>query len=230
VVALLALGSAPAAATGVPVAPVLQCVLLGDQRPVVTDPATLELRKLPLCKVQLSLDKDVSNSTPMPGDVVQWTITVRNVGRIVAPDVVVKDVLPAGNLFVAEHHTGGSSYDAGTGLWHVGSLLPGHGATLVISAIVGPAAATNCATAVALAPRLTREHEGPSIIDHLGDLIEVGDIERACATETPPQPTPGPSATPPGTVPTPLPTATPVVTTVSAPSTVGLPNTGRAAA
>ncbi|MEA5460972.1 hypothetical protein VB796_18065, partial [Arcicella sp. LKC2W] len=49
----------------------------------------------------LSLTKTVSNSTPNVGDNITYTITINNAGTSTATNVEVKDILPAGIVFVS---------------------------------------------------------------------------------------------------------------------------------
>lgn len=166
-----------------------------------------------LCETKLTVAKTVSNAMPHNGDTIQWTVTVSNAGKFDAFDVVVTDILPAGNLFV----TASKPYDPLSGTWKIGHLAAGTSATLVLTAIVNsPAMQTNCASVMA-------RNAAPA---------------KACAAETPPgQPTPTPTGNPtptatptpvstptPGGNPTPTPASTPTPT--PAPVTPGLPSTG----
>ena len=81
----------------------------------------------------LSLAQTVSDAYPRVGDQITYTVTVQNAGPD-ASDVVVRDLLPSGVSFVSSSAGGG--YDAGTGLWSVGSLGAGGSATLTIAATV----------------------------------------------------------------------------------------------
>lgn len=211
--ALSLLSTTTAAANGpTPSGPPLHCVM-----PHPGQPAAAELNvKLPPCKVEIGLAKTVSDPAPLVGAQIQWTITVTNTGAIPAA-VRVTDVLPAGNLFVSETHSVGGLYDSVTGLWNVGVLLPGHSGTLVLT-VIARAAAENCALAVGLLPHLTK-----------GTKVEIGDVKKACASETPHQPSPSPSPSPSPTSsptpPLPSPSASPTGGGAGA-GTPGLPNTG----
>jgi uncharacterized repeat protein (TIGR01451 family) len=86
----------------------------------------------------LQLEMSVDVPVPAPGQPVQFTVTLRNVGSDPATAVVVTDKLPAGldipAGLAAFASTG--SYDPATGAWTVGDLGPAASAQLVIPAIV----------------------------------------------------------------------------------------------
>jgi uncharacterized repeat protein (TIGR01451 family) len=83
----------------------------------------------------LSIGKRVSNATPNINDVITYTVELRNDGPSNATGVEVTDSIPAGLEYVS-HSTSQGSYDVATGLWSVGSVPAGGGATLTISARV----------------------------------------------------------------------------------------------
>ena len=93
----------------------------------------------------LSLNKSVNNATPALNGNVVFTIVVANTGPSAAQNVTVADLLPSGLSFVSSDAGGG--YDAGTGVWTVGSIGSGATATINITATVtGHSAITNSAT------------------------------------------------------------------------------------
>ena len=81
----------------------------------------------------LSLTKDVDDSTPTVGQSVVFTLTVANGGPQSATNVVIEDLLPAGLTFVSSTPSQGS-YVNGTGIWTVGTIASGGNATLTITA------------------------------------------------------------------------------------------------
>jgi len=105
----------------------------------------------------LRIAKTASNLSVQPGvsgsDLTTFTLTATNTG----PDsagVTVTDQLPAG-LSVVSAAPGQGSYDAGTGIWAVGTLGNGAQATLQILAQAVPSLSgcvTNTATVAAVAP------------------------------------------------------------------------------
>jgi uncharacterized repeat protein (TIGR01451 family) len=96
-------------------------------------------------QADLRMAKTVSNSTPLVGDVVTFTVTLTNAGPDAVTDVLVTDLLPAGLAF-ASATPGQGTYAAGTGLWDVGAVANGGTATLTLLArVVSPAAQTNTA-------------------------------------------------------------------------------------
>jgi len=113
------------------------------------DEATVTTREADLAVV-----KTVNDARPNVGDVVTFTITLSNEGPDVANNVTLTDTLPAGLQFIAATPSQGS-FDAGTGIWTVGTVGVGPelAQTLVISArVLAPAvntippARTNVAT------------------------------------------------------------------------------------
>jgi uncharacterized repeat protein (TIGR01451 family) len=76
--------------------------------------------------------KSVDNSAPIVGAQVVFTIAATNQGPDAAADVLISDLLPTGLIFIADQPSHGS-YDAGTGLWNVGSLAEQATATLALT-------------------------------------------------------------------------------------------------
>jgi uncharacterized repeat protein (TIGR01451 family) len=99
----------------------------------------------------LQLEMSVDVPVPAPGQPVQFTVTLRNVGPDPATAVVVTDKLPAGldipSGMAAFASTG--SYDPVTGAWTVGDLGPAASAQLVIPAIVTATTQPPCLANVA---------------------------------------------------------------------------------
>lgn len=91
-----------------------------------------------LAAPDLELHKTIDVATPGPGQPVEFTITVRNVGTDPAADVHVRDVLPPGLSIPAgmAAFPGSGTYDAATGDWAVGDLGVGVGSILTIPAVV----------------------------------------------------------------------------------------------
>jgi uncharacterized repeat protein (TIGR01451 family) len=86
----------------------------------------------------LSVAKAVSNSTPIVGSNITFTVTVSNAGPSVATGVSVTDQLPAGYAFVSATASQGA-YVSGTGIWTVGTINSGANATLDIVVTVNAA-------------------------------------------------------------------------------------------
>ncbi len=83
-------------------------------------------------RTDLSVTKAPS-AGPYPfGSEINWTITVANAGPDAATGVTVLDQLPVGLVYVSTVSTSQGSFDAGTGIWTVGSLTNGASATLVV--------------------------------------------------------------------------------------------------
>lgn len=87
--------------------------------------------------VDLSLKKSVNNATPNVGEIVTFTIAVKNDGPSDATGVVVTDRLPSGYSFVSAAPSTGS-YDNTPNSWTIGTLINKATATLLIQAQVLP--------------------------------------------------------------------------------------------
>ncbi|MBD2043102.1 DUF11 domain-containing protein [Microcoleus sp. FACHB-672] len=90
---------------------------------------------VPTQGADLSLGKTVDNANPSVGRNLTYTVTLSNTGPAAATGVQVTDQLPAGLTFVSATPSQGT-YNNTTGLWTVGNLANGAGATLRITATV----------------------------------------------------------------------------------------------
>ncbi|MCP3978221.1 MAG: DUF11 domain-containing protein, partial [bacterium] len=101
----------------------------------------------------LAVAKIVDDATPDEGQAIQYTITVTNNGPAQATNIALTDLLPAGLTLIDD---GGltsplpsqGTYNTGTGLWTVGTVDDGAGATLLLRATVDPGTATTTLTNV----------------------------------------------------------------------------------
>jgi uncharacterized repeat protein (TIGR01451 family) len=122
---------------------------LADERTVVvvaTPPATGP------DQADIAVTKTGSSSTPPVGSDVTFTVTTTNLGPAIATGVQVTDQLPAGYTFVLASASRGA-YNAGTGVWAVGTLAANTSATLQITAtVLGAGPYTNTATRTASSP------------------------------------------------------------------------------
>lgn len=84
----------------------------------------------------LSLTKTVSNTNPVNGTNVTYSLTVTNSASSAstATGIAVQDILPTGVSYVSSSGTG--IYNNITGIWAVGSLAPGASATVGITVTV----------------------------------------------------------------------------------------------
>jgi uncharacterized repeat protein (TIGR01451 family) len=100
-------------------------------------------------KVDLSVVKNVDDSTPSEGATVTYTIQVTNNGPGTATGIEVTDLLPAGVTY-SSHLASQGSYVSGTGVWTVGTLANSAFANLTLVATVdagtGGSTITNTAT------------------------------------------------------------------------------------
>ncbi len=98
-------------------------------------------------QANLVLTKTVNNPTPNVGNMISFTVTLKNTGPNTATNVQVTDPLPSGLTFVSATASQGT-YNSATGVWSVGTVdVAGGVRNLVINAtVVSPAAQTNTAT------------------------------------------------------------------------------------
>ncbi|BDD08968.1 hypothetical protein FUAX_14000 [Fulvitalea axinellae] len=92
---------------------------------VMVFPFRLYAQALP--KIDLEITKKISNSSASPGDVVVFTIIVKNLeteaGKM-AENIEVEDILPSGYQFTKDPKATSGTYNGRNGLWRVGSLAP----------------------------------------------------------------------------------------------------------
>jgi uncharacterized repeat protein (TIGR01451 family) len=97
-------------------------------------------------EADLAVTKTVDNPTANVGDIVNFTVTVTNLGPDIADSVSVQDSLPAGFQFVSATPSEGS-YQPNNGNWNVGTVDVTTPQTLVLTAlVVSPGPLTNTAT------------------------------------------------------------------------------------
>jgi uncharacterized repeat protein (TIGR01451 family) len=95
----------------------------------------------------LELTKSVDNPTPVVGGIVNFTVTLNDLGPDTATHIQVNDLFPSGGLFFVNSTPSVGSFDTGTGVWTIDSLAVGTPATLVIQAqVVASGVWTNTAT------------------------------------------------------------------------------------
>ena len=88
----------------------------------------------------LSITKSVSNSQPSTGSLINYTLSVTNLGPNEATNIEITDVLPSGVTHVSNNSAG--TYSPATGNWNIASLLPNATATLNITVTVTAARGT----------------------------------------------------------------------------------------
>ena len=110
----------------------------------------------------LRVTKAVSNHAPGVGALVTYTIAVTNLGPDDATSVDVSDLLPAGVAFVSAKASQGS-YDAGTGIWTLGSVPATRTEILTVTGRV-----TERATLVNTATRLSSTPVDPNAANDTG--------------------------------------------------------------
>jgi uncharacterized repeat protein (TIGR01451 family) len=86
-------------------------------------------------QTDLKLTKTASKTTVRAGDTVTYTLTLTNESSVNATNVKVTDNLPAGVTY-SSHNTLQGTYDAGTGIWDVGTVAAGKTVTLTVDVAV----------------------------------------------------------------------------------------------
>ncbi|WP_338874818.1 SdrD B-like domain-containing protein [Spirosoma sp. SC4-14] len=91
--------------------------------------------------IDLSVTKKVSNQNPALGDILSYTVIVKNEpGSATATNVVIKDQLPVGGVSYvpssASTLRGTGTYASATGLWSLSAIAPGDSAILTLNATV----------------------------------------------------------------------------------------------
>jgi uncharacterized repeat protein (TIGR01451 family) len=110
----------------------------GDDSTTEDDDDTVTVTPVPI--IDISLDKQISDSTPNIGSAVTFTLVIANGGPSTATNIDVTDVIPDGYTYVAASITGGDSNDdtnpATTGLtWTINSLASGASTNLTYQAL-----------------------------------------------------------------------------------------------
>jgi uncharacterized repeat protein (TIGR01451 family) len=114
---------------------------------VMSNQATLTLA----VGTDVAVAKSVNQPTPRVGEVVTYVVTATNQGVLDATGLRIADALPAGSELVAATPAPGTTYDATTGEWVIGSLARAASVTLVLAArVTAPNRQTNVATLAAL--------------------------------------------------------------------------------
>jgi uncharacterized repeat protein (TIGR01451 family) len=86
----------------------------------------------PTLLANLVITKTVNDPAAKSGDIVTFTVTVKNNGPASASDIKVEDILPPEFIFVSATASQGS-YNSVTGIWTVGVLNAGASATLQVN-------------------------------------------------------------------------------------------------
>ncbi|MCF6279166.1 MAG: Ig-like domain-containing protein [Flavobacteriaceae bacterium] len=104
----------------------------GNGDPLEDDISTIDTI-VPLPVVDISVTKEVDNTTPIAGDEqVTFTVRVSNDGPSDATGVEILDLLPSGFTYVSSTTTAGT-YDDFTGIWNVGGLANGITETMTVT-------------------------------------------------------------------------------------------------
>jgi uncharacterized repeat protein (TIGR01451 family) len=96
-------------------------------------------------QADLSLSKTADAGDLAVTEAVTFTVAVSNSGPGTATNVIVRDLLP-GELILESIAPSQGHYRLDTGLWQVGSLVPGESVTLtLVTRLITPGTATNSA-------------------------------------------------------------------------------------
>jgi uncharacterized repeat protein (TIGR01451 family) len=151
-----------------------------DDREVELTPQTRQ--------ADLAIAKAVNNAAPSAGDLVDFSITVQNLGPNDNDGIVVTDALPAGLSYMVDD--GGGAYSTGTNLWTIGPLAVGASATLRITAQVEESALgtsiTNAAEITAHDlpdPNATNDRDTATLVVEAADLSVTKTVDNAAPSE-----------------------------------------------
>ncbi len=139
----------------------------------------------------IAISKTTDNPNPLPGQTVNFTITVTNNGPESATGIEINENLPGDLTLVSENASQGD-YDQLSNVWNVGALNTGNSATLVLETSVNedaPETITNTAFLIGLnqvdsntandTSSVTLEESNPVkgivFIDKTGDALSDGD-------------------------------------------------------
>jgi uncharacterized repeat protein (TIGR01451 family) len=95
--------------------------------------SAVSIKPTPIADLQIT--KSVNNLTPYIGQTITFTLTATNAGDGISQNTSVSDLLPAGYTY-SSHSTATGTYNAGTGIWDIGTMNSGATATLTINAVV----------------------------------------------------------------------------------------------
>jgi len=87
--------------------------------------------------VDLALAKRVNQPVASTGDTLRYTIDLTNNGPHVGTNIAVTDLLPIGLTLISATPDQGT-YDGGTGIWNVGTMLSGASNSLILTTTVNP--------------------------------------------------------------------------------------------
>jgi uncharacterized repeat protein (TIGR01451 family) len=95
-----------------------------------------------LASAGLTIQNTVDNTTPLPGDTVNYTLVVSALGPATSSMTTATDLLPPGLTFL-NASTSAGVYNNTTGVWTIGDLTAGSTVTLELSAAVNASDTTD---------------------------------------------------------------------------------------
>ena len=118
---------------------------------------------LPIVDLSITKEVNVTNNTVYYGDIIEFTITVRNNGPCDATNVNVTEVLDS-NLKLLNNYTWASYYNVTEGIWHIGDLAKGDWRQLVIQAeVIGLGNITNAVSVTSTENDTNKSNNNDSI-------------------------------------------------------------------
>ncbi|MFM1904304.1 MAG: hypothetical protein RLZZ440_2204, partial [Planctomycetota bacterium] len=126
-------------------------------------------------EADLVVTKTVSNATPNVGDLITFTVTVRNDGPDTANNVEITDSFPAAGLQLVSGVPSNGAFDAGTGVWTVGTIDVGatNEQILTITArVLAPAVDTIPPTQTNVAQVTKVDEHDPNPLNNRGQVSE----------------------------------------------------------
>ncbi|MDR3581679.1 MAG: isopeptide-forming domain-containing fimbrial protein [Candidatus Pacebacteria bacterium] len=106
----------------------------------------------------ISIAKSVDTTSTVEGSLVNYTISVTDLGPATSTGVVATDTLPSGLTFVSATSSTGT-YSSSTGAWTIGDLSPNATATLAIAATVKSGTANTTITNTAIVSETSTESD-----------------------------------------------------------------------
>ncbi|WP_298302474.1 hypothetical protein, partial [Flavobacterium sp.] len=150
----------PAPAVGTNETDGFQCTDFGNVRTINTwgwgyTSAATNLNIVLGC-ANLGVNKTVSNSIPLVGSNVTFTITASNAGPTQSPNTIVNDLLSASCYTFVSATPSVGTYNSATGVWSIGTLASGSNATLsIVATVISQTGCGNTAT-------ITGDQEDPT--------------------------------------------------------------------
>ena len=123
------------------------------------------------------------DDTPAEGDTVTFQIEVTNNGAAQATNVSLSDSLPTGITLTGNTPSQGS-YNAGTGLWTIGTINSGTSATITLTGMVDVGEGGNTITNVTTAATTVDQIDPSTVGDDLEEQVEIENLADLVTVKT----------------------------------------------